>query len=533
MGDNGLETTGGAEAAGVKPAVRRWQVVAAVVFVFAIYASAVTPHWRMGPDSGRYLLVSRSLAAGQGYVFAGRTVLGIPPAIPFYYAFVFRVTGFTPTLENLTEHFTAVNAFVVLWALVALVAAYFLLCELAGARWAFLITVLIAANRFFYSAAIDPLTDVPFAAMTWGALLFFARAERRESVVDLAFAAVLAAVAVAARPTGVVLAGAAIVYFGWRARSILRKRGGWRAPVLAVVAGLPALCVAAFYLTATFLDRGGEGFNYYDQLISDRSASALFGRIVSDFRHAPGYLFETASGLQSLPGIGAIFLVALAVGLVLAWRRGVRLAGVFAPCYVAFVALTVPVIPRLVVPLLPLVYLYAFEAFRALDASARRRAAAADAAGRRPRPRSLLPLGLGLVSVVLVVNLVGIGTDKAKDFRPIFYSHYDHGKWADYIELGRYLEAHPPRYFVMSRWWTVTTMLSGADTLMMAPSRDDFAHAHAPVTEIVFDPERDSPELLDTVMGGVGRRGEWDEEARFGRLVLYRAAHFFGAPSAD
>lgn len=485
-----------------------------------LFGLGISPHWRMGSDSSRYLMMSRQLVQGNGYEFAGHPQWSIPPAVPLYYAAVFKLSGFEPTLSNLTDGFTIPNAACVFLGYLGLVAAYLFVREVSSRRNALLVTLLIAVSRFYYGSMIEPLSDVPYSAASWAALFFLARAVKRGSWRYFAGAAFFTALAILTRVVGGTLLAAGVVYFAWRlVRGGRNRSTAIRGLAAMAPAAAVAVCLAAMIWTA----RGSGAFNYYDQLIAGRSVLWHVGRMLFDAVMTPRELFEAFVGMESAAGLWIIPFGLLAVGFVRLSRRAWSPALLYVLFYFAFVVLTQKMLPRYVFPLFPVLYLCILEGLDCVFEFARARG--------RGGVKLEGWVRWSLLVAVLACNLTYDVREIAMGFSgDDFYREHRHGKWADYIELAPGLGEKVGDGRLMAYWWCAVYMLGDVETVgvphVPAHIQDsralvaDYA-AEERVVAVILDPKYgdDGGALADFV---TAEPSTFHLEAVAGRLKLYR-----------
>jgi len=485
----------------------------------ALLALGVSPYWRIGPDSALYAGIAKSVATGHGYTWSGETQWSIPPVTPLYLSLAYKVGHLVHPRLTMLSTFFYFNAFVAAAGMAGLVAAFFLAIELAGPKRALLVAAFLVSSRWYFKYSIQPLTDVPYSALSWGAMLYLVRADRRGGVGNRVAAGTFVALAVMTRLVGTALVAAAGVYFLAKA---LRARAERRQAVMNVVALAPAAAAVLVQVFLAYVHRGGAVFNYFDDLATGRSWGEIFGRTGHDFATLPAYLFEGVVGLESVWGLGLIFTAFVVWGGFGSLRRGGALAGVYFVCYLLFVASGEEVLPRYVTPLLPIVYLFLIEAVRAVIGWGRQRGAGWRAAAV-------------LSALLVAANLVYVGREIARNFSRDFYASYHEnriGGWRAYFDLAQALEREALRGKVMAYSARIVGVLSGIDTLKTPyhpetrhrPAADEIARyvKENDIGAIVVDEEfAESAKILEDFIskGPLAWRRVWSS----GNVSLYRA----------
>lgn len=141
--------------------------------------------WDPRPDAARYLLAARSLAEGDGYAVMGEPFRLRPPGFSLLLAPVVAWRGFD---------FLALNAFVSLFGVLAVVMLYLLLVPRTGAIVACALAALVWLNPQLQELSNQVMSDVPALALALLFLVLLRWANGRPSLRrDLPLALVLAA----------------------------------------------------------------------------------------------------------------------------------------------------------------------------------------------------------------------------------------------------------------------------------------------------------------------------------------------------
>jgi len=208
------------------------------VAIAAAYLLGFNGQWRMGPDSGLYLNLARSLASGNGYTYHGIRQETVYPGFPLALAAVQRV---------FPGHLIfAADALILGCALAALGLIYRLILLAYDRPTAILITAGVAFSHQFFRYSFEVLTDMPFLAGVMAVLAgheaIFGSSSRRARWWDWAILVVGLIIVVSTRPTmiGLLIAWILALIFN----AIARRN--WRAA--AVPAVLCLVTVASFLL---------------------------------------------------------------------------------------------------------------------------------------------------------------------------------------------------------------------------------------------------------------------------------------------
>jgi len=489
----------------------------------ALLAVGVCPWWRISSDSALYLGIAQSLAAGQGYTFSGDLQSSIPPLMPLSFAFIYKIALiFRPGMPFMDALFYF-NAFVAAFAVVGLVAAFFLVLELAGRRWAILILLLLVTNNEFHFCAIQPLTDVPYAALSWAALLFFIRADKRGGALNYVAASVFLALALATRLVAIALV---VTLAGYVAISCFTNGRQREKAIRGAFAILPSaiLVLATFYVIWHF--RRTVAFNYWNELLSWHRLPQMVTRMASNLATIPDGVFEAITSLEAVGGAGILLCMLIAAGASICWRKGMRLAVAYFVVYFLYVASGEAVLQRYVVPMLPLALIFVLEGATALVENLGR---FADTAKPAKAIRATLTVFLaGFIAANLVYNAAEIRINFAGDF----YKAYRSGKNVDYLTLSRALVADPPKGRILAFLPREITVLTGLPTAWMSyqykptktysPTWEHFERFvnDRGVTAIVVDPEYGPSADYLSQFAAYGPL-EWRQAGCFGRLTLY------------
>ncbi|MCD6406215.1 MAG: hypothetical protein J7M19_10345 [Planctomycetes bacterium] len=485
----------------------------------AFFAFGVSPSWRISADSALYTGLARSVATGEGYTFSGELQTSIPPVVPLCLALVYKAAHWISPDLSFAGTFFYFNAFTAATGMVGLLAAFFLALEISGPKRALVVLLFLVTSARYFGYSIKPLTDVPYCGVSWAALLYLVRMERRGGRGNWLAAAVFLTLAVLTRAVGATLVVCAA---GYGTVKLIRAKGSRRAAGWNVAVTVPALVVSAWYFAMILGGRGGVGFNYVDASAAGRGTLAMLSDMAAHLWTLPGYLFESVVGLASVAGLGFVFAAVVVVGAVRLRHRGADLAGMYAVACLLFVAALFEVVPRYFVPLLPVVYLFALEGF---DVIGSRIARGISSAGNPVRPAAVV-----IAIAVIGVNLFYVGREIARNYSSDFYASYKHGRYVDYLDLCGALSKDPPAGAVMARQSRVIFTLTGVPTVWL-PLGDtksplttpegarDYVRANGVTAIVVDEHDDDSDEAFARFVTGMP---PWREAGRYGRLVLYR-----------
>jgi hypothetical protein len=191
------------------------------------YLLGFNGQWRMGPDSGLYLNLARSLATGNGYTYHGIRHETVYPGFPIALAAIERIFP--------THLIVADDIFILVCALAALALTYRLILLAYDRPTAVVITVGVAFTHEFFRYSYEILTDMPFLtgvmAVLAGHEAIFGSPTRRPRWWDWAILVAGLIIVVSTRPTMIGLLAAWIIALVFSA--IARKN--WRAAAVPVI----------------------------------------------------------------------------------------------------------------------------------------------------------------------------------------------------------------------------------------------------------------------------------------------------------
>lgn len=144
-----------------------------VAVTLASLPFTVRDFWDARPDAARYLLAVRSLADGQGYTVMGEPFRLRPPGFSALLAPVVAWRGFD---------FVALNAFVSLFGVLAVVLLYLLLRPRVGAVVACAVALVVWCNPQLQELSNQVMSDVPALALALMFLALLRRANERPSL---------------------------------------------------------------------------------------------------------------------------------------------------------------------------------------------------------------------------------------------------------------------------------------------------------------------------------------------------------------
>ncbi|MCD6415085.1 MAG: glycosyltransferase family 39 protein [Planctomycetes bacterium] len=297
----------------------------AIVCLFAIWLclvlSQLSPSFDMNPDSGRYVALAQSIAAGRGYTLSGRFSRRYPPLFPVILS---AVTS--PDRHD----FRPEKLLVMLTGLGAMIASYWLLSQRYQGRTLLTLAVLVAVSPAFLSHCVLLRSDMPFfffTAVFLAATNHFWRARKPSWVMAPVLAVALGAAALT-RSAGMVFY---VTGLAWLARLRLWRRDLRRCMVFGAVIIFIAFPPAMGWMAWVNSHREGGTISYREWIrsgvlrgespVSIKGLSALVSR---ESRTLPTQVSNAARTVISLGGgtTGQLWALILApIGLLGLARR--------------------------------------------------------------------------------------------------------------------------------------------------------------------------------------------------------------------
>jgi len=482
-------------------------------------------------DSALYLAAARSYATGEQFAVGSSARPNVPPVTPYYLAVAYKIAEIAAPNSGLPGKFLYFNLFGGLAGLAGLLAAFLLAVELGGGRRALVVLLLLSTSSSYYSLSTQPMTEVPYCAISWGALLFLVRLERRGGWGNALAAGILVILAPMTRAIGAALALSALALY---ARRALGQGVTLKSNSTSLLAALPgALILPGFFLYILRTADAGT-FSYVHDL-TYRSLLQAPAIVTANASELLAKLPAVVMGRGSLLAAGVLIAAILVVGASV-WRqgRGRRLLSLYLLLYVAFLIISVPEVnARYLVPLLPFIYLLAMDGLSVTGEWASGALSRARRWGGNKRARIQAAWGkTAVVAACLVVaaNLAGIGSWLSPQFSKDFYKAYEDGYYADYMPLAHALAAGSPTGPVMARQARLLAALTGARAysppyLQFSKERPSAEETSRFVRErgimsVVVDPRNgDSARVLRELV----ERGslKWREAASYGTLTVY------------
>ncbi len=398
---------------------RRVRLVAftGIALILVLYGATLSTQWRPSWDSALYLALADSLAGGEGYRYQGHAHSMYPPGVPILLAGILLTYG---------PSYAAMRLVMILLALAGAVAAWLLARSRLGRAEALLVAGLYALCPSLLEGATYILSDLPFAALVLATLALCESSREAPRGRRLVWLILLATSCILFRTAGVALAGAMVIgglTRGWQARDG-RQAIAWSAiGLIALAAGTIWALHAGREVAAESRPPGLPGFSYdhptytsqlmlADPTRSDSGSLSPSSFLTRLLRNARFYAWAVSGDLTGSPRLASalgIYNVAvlpvLLAGLFIHARKGASLSDLFFLLY-AFLLLVWPWhYQRFLLPVLPMLLMYALEGLRALTAlllrAGQRFAGALRSASLSLRAQAVVPM--------ILMGIAGLG----------------------------------------------------------------------------------------------------------------------------
>ncbi len=345
--------------------VRTLAVVGVFLLIAAAYIGSIAGVWMLHSDSACYLGLGRSLARGEGYTFNHAPFGKYPPVFPFMLSLVFRTVG-----EDV-RGFQVVTA---LCGIVALLGAFALVRPRAGVGAALGVAVLAASSTWFWSySSVYTLSTIPYTMFAMVSLWLAERQIRsaRFAPVPWLVVTVCLLLAIFTRLVGaaLVMAVAGGLVFAKGQRWPARQR--W-----AVAAAVSVLCAAALGWWVQRGWRAGMGSSYKN-LMTHEPMDMLenpFPKLRLRAQAWAAAPLGIEPELVSWPVGAALVAVFILPGVVSGFRRTRSAAEFFVATHflVTFIHGGMGGKERYVIPVVPLIFYFAYQTLKLYGAGIRR-----------------------------------------------------------------------------------------------------------------------------------------------------------------
>jgi len=438
-----------------------------LILLFAVaYAVAVGPYWKITPDSAAYVLGAKSLAAGEGYAAWGRSIPLFPPLTSLVFSLLLRL---------FPDTYLLLNGLVTAAVLASLFLFWKLMRSLPETAPGLLIVLLSLGSVPLFRESTFLLSDIFFMFFSAGSLLFLEKIVGGRSSLWAVPASGFLLAACMTRSAGIAML---VSVFGFIVLSLSGRRDGeefgsrkTRLLLLALVLVLPLLFTIFWGVRNSRL-----GLSYFDLFFQKVayvpeagtvSLLDLFGRFFSHMKrflgigdllsNAPSLGFQTAATAGRFLGTGLFFW-----GLCCSLRKKATITALYALFYLLLVEMNQAETGfRLLVPLIPLLFYYAWRGLA--DIGSRLRIRPSRPAGKTAvvclAAYFVFHLGLGMRDMLR--SIPGEHRSPFGSYPLKYEANYDAQKMALWLR-----ENSPPETIVLSqhaRMWSVVTGRRGLD----------------------------------------------------------------------
>ncbi len=394
----------------------RWIILSIIA---VLYLGSISPHWYITNDSALYLLLSESLAHGDGYSLWGHPHVHAPPLFPVWLAMLMRLGLGDMIWLNIGMILIALAGF---WSIERLVR------EQASPELALIVVTVFGFCIETLLLSMSQLSDIPFMTLICFGLWNFHRGLRGETG-RLEIGTLCLAASCWMRIVGIPLALSAAVGLLLQRREVSARRVWANAISLGVVVGVTLGLFAVWHRT----HQGplpAASYAHHLETLSHRSWGAWLLQPLQNV-HETGSQYSRLLIGQELPAWVAslVFTVPTLVGMWCFARRREWLGLITTVGYLASILCLRPILARYLLPVGPFLVLYFLEGIRTLNERVWK------ARGRG----SLVMLGCALILVA--VNL-------PRDLRTVYRLHHPRfieleGKsWPGLIETAEFLRKH-------------------------------------------------------------------------------------------
>ncbi len=343
-----------------------WVAIPVAGLVFCLYLTTVSDQLgSLGGDNARYLLLADAIREGKGYVEIERLHeprhTQYPPLFPVLLA---------PLRALEPGGYLSAHVVIVVSALAAVAAVFFLLRRWLGSYHALVGAALLGLLPVMGRSLLPILTELPFAALSLWALVFWEAHTRRGGGVSLPLflSCLFAAAAFLTRTAGIVLVITLVLA---AARQVFLRGGRRPAPkkralALALVLTMVTPPVAGWVLWTQ--QEGAHHFGYVQQFFSvdpyqpalgkagiDDVADRARKRIEVYGNQVPGLFLEGVRSGESIRFLGTLALgLLICLGCMYGFRRP-RAWHLYFVLYAAVVLVWPWMGERFLLPVLPLV----------------------------------------------------------------------------------------------------------------------------------------------------------------------------------
>jgi 4-amino-4-deoxy-L-arabinose transferase-like glycosyltransferase len=354
--------------------------------------------WRPEWDSAIYILTGRAMAAGDGYSYLGRPFFSRPPGLSWLISLVNGAGEFDPKTLNLMVMFFAGTA---------VAAIYFGLAQFVG-RWKAIAVAMLSGTSTILALNFNfVLSEFPFLTFFFvGVGLLQIGSNRKANWWVASFAGAICIAGAFYMRSAALLLMPGMFLIGWRHDRGVQR---WRALLPAAVA---VILILPWIVHSKRVSAVAE--KPYEQLAFFDYSTAMFHvdpgdpasdllsleewceRITENSADIIRYLSISTFGPASL-WAGFLLVVAALAGLFLAIYRRTSILEWFFVAYTALLLTYFDFVVRLLIPMVPLVYLYMFDVISKIGEFVSK---------RFDRMPATAVLGVAAFAAMMMVNLV-------------------------------------------------------------------------------------------------------------------------------
>lgn len=426
----------------------------AALAVLAFYAVSVRPFWHPMSDSALYLMLRDNLLAGNGYTLWGHPHVYVPPGFPALLAALKWMGLSNPWL---------VNVLVMAMTLTACWLAYKSLRTQTTADFALLITLVVALGAVMLRYSTYVISDPPFIMLVWIGVYGCLRGLGKDSSgLWLTLGAVALILSCWVRVPGLCLAGGAGIGLLLERRKTITPKIWINVTLLA--AGVVATAVFFYLYQKTSL--ANHDLPSYTNIEGSRfTGRSLLDWIITPFQNGyessrPLAMTFTGHRCSDLGPFVFVFWFPVVLGLALAVRRGQYFGACVVVGYVGAILMLRPMVNRYLLPVVPFLLLYFFDAMRFLVAKV------------VPRGFHATRIARALAITFLCMQIPKAWEVPNKFLAPDYPEFYAN-RWQPTHETAEYLRRHAGQEarFVSSRHERLLSYFSGVYSIPLGGQR--------------------------------------------------------------
>ena len=334
-------------------------VILGIAIFSLFYISAISPYWKITPDSTTYVNGAKSIAVGKGYTTRGKAASLYPPMASLI---------FSPFVFFFPENYFALNLLVTIFLFLSMILVFILFQKEIGGWKSLAIVLLSLGSIYLFYESTRLLSDIFFMFFSIAAITFIKRSLNSGSaIVKYIFAAIFLSVACMIRLVGIDLALAIMIYAGICLPRNNKKRDHW---ILILGAFISIVFIVLWeyrnmrigysYIGKFFSEQSGVvGLNG----IADMARDFIFGlgrKAVSITKLLTNGL--TGKRLLFFYPLNIVFLLLLFFGLAISLKRKLTIINIYTCIYLGHFFLLSPNRIRYLLAVLPFLFYFLFIA---------------------------------------------------------------------------------------------------------------------------------------------------------------------------